>query len=144
MADIYSKVEAYNAVGGNDAGATVGANSRKTKHDTFNYGTPAIYPIVVVRTDEGNFTGHASSGSDFQKVVAVIQTRAEIYGIGEVDGTEFSVFVNWNTTAQDDGEYEPNYLTQLDYLEAEILAATGITARVDAGKIVGQTLANNC
>ena len=145
MADIYSKVEAYNAVGGNDAGATVGANSRKTKHDTFNYGTPKIYPLVISRTDEGNFTGHASANSDFHKVVAAIQTRAEIYGIGEVETTYFTILVNWNTLAQDDlaseNTGEPEVLAgDLDYLEDEIFDATGITVQVFHGKIVGSEI----
>lgn len=138
MADLYAQT-----ISG-DSAYTVGANSRKTAQDTFNYGTPAIYPIVVIRTDEGDWTGHASAGSDFHKVVTAIQTRAEIYGIGNISSAQFSVFVNWNTMAADDGEYEPNVDEQLDYLEAEILAATGITVQVDAGKIVGGALANNC
>ena len=140
MADLYSQVVRGDGVGS----YTVGANARKTAQDTFNYGTPAIYPIVVIRTDEGDWTGHASAGSDFHKVVAAIQTRAEIYGIGDVSGNQFSVFVNWNTMAQDDGEYEPNDNEQIDYLEAEILAATGIGVQVDAGKIVGGALSNDC
>jgi hypothetical protein len=137
MADAYSQT-----ISG-EVATTLGANSRKFKHDTFNYGTPAIYPIVIVR-DTGDWDGYADSNSDLQKVLTVVQTRAEIYGIGEVDSELVAVFVNWNTMAADAGEEEPNYDDQLDYLEAEILAATSIVVRVDAGKIVGGTLENNC
>jgi hypothetical protein len=146
MADIYSKIEAYNAVGGNDTGATVGANSRKTAHDTFNYGTPAIYPLVVTRTDEGDWTGHADAGSDFHKVMAVIQTRAEIYGIGEISGTVFTLLVNLNTLAQDDNDYDdvPGDDADLDYLATEISNATSIGVEIENGKIVGENIANDC
>ena len=148
MPDIYGKVEAYNAAGSNDAGAAVGANTRKTTHDTFNYGTPRIYPLVVTRTDEGDWTNFANSGSDFHKVMAVIQTRAEIYGIGEISGTQFSILVNWNTLAQDndpdENTGEPDVdVGDLDYLETEIDDATGIAVTIYHGKIVGDDIDYN-
>jgi hypothetical protein len=139
MADAYSQT-----ISG-EVATTLGANNRKTKHDTFNYGTPTIYPLVVSRTDEGSFTGHADANSDFHKVIAVIQNRAEIYGIGEVENTYFTILVNWNTLAQDDlasentGEPEVQ-AGDLDYLENEIDDATGITVQVFHGKIVGSEI----
>jgi hypothetical protein len=79
-----------------------GANAQKATHDTFNYGTPRIYPLVFIRNDEGDWTGYASSGSDFFKVINYLQGRGvEIYGIGEVDGSQFSIFVNWEKTPKD-------------------------------------------
>jgi hypothetical protein len=138
MADLYSLTP-------QGMTSTFGANAKKTTHDTFNYGTPKIYPLVVSRTDEGNWTGHASSGSDFHKVMTVIQSRAEIYGIGEIENTYFTILVNWNTLAQDDNASENTGEPQtdsgdLDYLEDEIEDATGITVQVWHGKIVGSTI----
>ena len=141
MADLYNQIIRGDGV----STYTFGQNSQKTTHSTFNYGTPKIYPLVVERVDEGSFTGHADSGSDFHKVVAVIQTRAEIYGIGEVETTRFTILVNWNTLAQDNVANENTGEPQtdngdLDYLETEILNATGIDVQVWHGKIVGSEI----
>jgi hypothetical protein len=75
MADLYS---------------SIGQNNQKVTEDTFNYGTPRVYPLVINRNDEGNWAGYADSGSDFFKVINYLQGRGvEIYGIGEVSGTGF-------------------------------------------------------
>jgi hypothetical protein len=148
MPDIYGKVEAYNASGSSDAFAAVGANSRKTKHSTFDYGTPKIYPLVVIRNDEGDWTDHQLSNSDFHKVIAVMQTRGEIYGIGDVSGANFTVLVNWNTQAQDttvsENASEPEIEDgDLDRLEDEVNAATGIGVNIYHAKIVGNSISYN-
>jgi hypothetical protein len=148
MADIYAKVEAYNASGSSDAGASLGANTRKTTEATFNYGTPNIYPLVITRTDESDWTGYADSNSDFHKVMTVIQSRAEIYGIGEVSGTQFTILVKWNTLAQDDTASENTGYPQvvsgdLDYLETEVNDATGITVTIYHGKIEADDISYN-
>ena len=142
MADAYSQT-----ISGGVA-TTLGANAKKTTHNTFNYGTPKIYPLVITRTDEGDWTGYANSDSDFHKVMTVIQTRAEIYGIGEVSGTQFSILVNWNTLAQDDtaseNTGEPDVDNgDLDYLENEISNLTGIFVTIYHGKIVGDDINYN-
>ena len=142
MADAYSQT-----VSG-EVATTLGANAKKTTHDTFNYGTPRIYPLVITRTDEGDWTNYANSDSDFHKVMAVIQTRAEIYGIGEVSGTQFSILVNWNTLAQDDtaseNTGEPNVdVGDLDYLENEINNATSIAVTIYHGKIRADNIVYN-
>lgn len=139
MADLYSQ-----AIGS----TTFGANAKVTKHDTFNYGTPVIYPLVVQRTDEGDWTGYASSGSDFNKVMTVIQGRAEIYGIGEIEGIYFTILVNWNSLAQDNTPSENTGSPQtddgdLDYLQTEIFNATGVDVRIHHGKIVGDDIDYN-
>lgn len=144
MADLYSQV----VVGDGVSTYTVGANNRKTTHGTFNYGTPKIYPLVLEREDAGNFTGHADANSDFHKVMAVIQTRAEIYGIGEVENARFTILVNWNTLAQDatasENTGEPNAdAGDLDYLQTEIFNATGVDVRVYHGKFVGSEIDYN-
>ncbi len=125
-----------------------GVNYKKTQHDFQNFGTPAIYPLVIERTDAGDFTGHADNNSDFHKVMTVLQSRCEIYGVGEVEGARFVIFVNWNTLAQDNTASEntgsPNVaLGDLDYLEDEIDTATGITVQVFHGKVVGSEIDYN-
>ena len=117
-------------------------NTRKITDDTFNYGTPNIYPLVITRTDEGDWTGHANSGSDFYKVVNYMQGRGvEIYGIGEVSGTQFTILVNWNTLPQDDDADEttgePNTSNgDLDTMENEIDDNLSIGVQIFHGKIV--------
>jgi hypothetical protein len=141
MADAYSQT-----ISGEAGAATLGANNRKTKHDTFNYGTPRIYPLVFIRTDEGDWTGHADSNSDFHKVINYLQGRGvEIYGIGEVDGSQFSIFVNWEKTPKDDGDdQEPNANDDIDLFEDEISTLLSIGVNIEYGKIQGGALANDC
>ena len=145
MADLYSQV----IVGDGVSTYTVGANNSKTEHDTFNFGTPNIYPLVVTRTDEGDWDGHASSGSDFNKVVTYMQNRGvEIYGIGQVSGTQFTILVNWNTLPQDDtadeNTGEPNIADgDLDYMENEISSKLNIGLTIYHGKIVADDINYN-
>lgn len=132
---------AYGQTISGEVATTLGDNSRKTRHDTFNYGTPTIYPLVIVNNDS-NWTDFANSDSSFHKVMTVIQSRAEIYGIGEVEDNDVTILVNWNTLAQDDTASENTGSPQvdtgdLDYLAAEILAATGINVKIWHGKFVG-------
>lgn len=140
--------DAYGQTISGEVATTLGANARKTKHNTFNYGTPVIYPLVVSRTDEGDWTNYANSGSDFHKVMAIIQGRAEIYGIGEISSTYFIILVNWNTLAQDntasENTGEPDVDNgDLDYLENEISDATGIGVQIFHAKFVGNTIEYN-
>ena len=135
MPDIYSKVEAYNAAGSNDSGASVGANSRKFGHDTFSFGTRNISPLVLVASG-GEFASDQSSNSDFYKVMQVVQSRCEIFGIGEVGNTQATLFVADDTLYADEGdERAPTSTPDIDLLQAEILAATGLTVRVYNGKV---------
>jgi hypothetical protein len=123
----------------------LGGNTRKTKHDTFNYGTPRIYPLVFIRNDEGDWTGYADSGSDFHKVVNYLQGRGvEIYGIGEVSGGTFSIFVNWEKTPKDAGQEEPADTGDLDLLQDEISTLLNIGLAIEYGKIQGGALDNDC
>jgi hypothetical protein len=126
--------------------ASIGQNAQRITHDTFNYGTPRIYPLVIIRTDEGDWTGHANSGSDFYKVVNYLQGRGvEIYGIGEVSGSQFSIFVNWEKTPKDDGDdQEPNANDDIDLFENEISTLLSIGVNIEYGKIIGGALANDC
>lgn len=141
MADAYSQT-----ISG-EVATTLGANARKTTHDTFNYGTPRIYPIVVNR-NAGNWNDYADSNSDFHKVMAVIQTRCEIYGIGEIDPTtsQFTLLVNLNTLVQDTNDYDdvPNITDTISILGTEIQNATGIAVNVENGKIVNGSLLSDC
>ncbi len=124
-------------------------NAQKVTHDTFNYGTPNIYPLVITRTDEGDWTGYANTGSDFFKVVNYMQGRGtEIYGIGEISGTQFTIFVNWNTLPQDNSASENQGYPQiasgdLDFMENEISNDLGIGVTIYHGKVVGDTIGYN-
>ena len=126
-----------------------GANAQKVTHDTFNYGTPNIFPLVIQRNDEGSWTGFADNNSDFHKVLNYMQGRGvEIYGIGEVSGNYFTVFVNWNTLAQDSTADEnlgyPNIANgDLDYLENEISNNLSIGVNIYHGKIVADDIEYN-
>ncbi len=129
--------------------STIGSNSTRIKHDTFNYGTPNIYPLVITRTDEGDWTGYANANSDFFKVVNYMQARGvEIYGIGEVSGTQFSILVNWNTLPQDNTASEnlgyPNIVNgDIDFMENEINSELSIGVTIYHGKIVADDISYN-
>lgn len=139
MADAYSQT-----ISG-EVATTLGANARKTQHDTFNYGTPGISPLVVQRLDEGDFSNSGNANSDFHKVMAVIQTRAEIYGIGRIGGNFFTLLVRDDTLAADDGDDRaPNITEDLDYLEDEVFNATGIDCNIENGKIVSDGIDYDC
>jgi hypothetical protein len=122
-----------------DTYSSVGQNARKIKEDTFNYGTPAVYPLVIERNDEGDWTGDADSGSDFYKVVNYLQGRGvEIYGIGEISGTRFTILTNWEKVPKDAGNsQEPDDSSDIDLLQDEISSELSIGVRVFYGKIRG-------
>jgi hypothetical protein len=138
MPDLYS----------NSVASGLAINARKTAHDTFNYGTPAIYPLVIIRQDAGNFNNPSDNNSDFHKVMTVIQTKAEVYGIGEISGGSFTVLVHWNTLPQDSTANENTGSPQiingdLDYLATEINDIHGISVKVWHGKLQGSSLVYN-
>ena len=117
----------------------LGRNAQKIKHDTFNYGTPEVYPLVIERNDEGDWTGYADSGSDFFKVLNYLQGRGvEIYGVGEVSGTRFTILTNWGKVPKDEGNsQEPNDTSDIDLLQDEIDDLLSIGVNVFYGKIRG-------
>jgi hypothetical protein len=129
-----------------DLFSTVGVNAQRVTPDTFNYGTPRIYPLVIIRNDEGDWTGYADNGSDFYKVINYLQGRGvEIYGIGEIDGTIFTILTNWGNVPKDDGDsQEPNTNDDIDLLENEISTLLNIGVNVEYGKIVGNNINHNC
>jgi hypothetical protein len=131
MADLYS---------------SIGQNAQKVTHDTFNYGTPRIYPLVIIRIDEGDWTGYASTGSDFYKVVNYLQGRGvEIYGIGEVSGTVFTILTNWGKVPKDsNNSEEPNDDDDIDLFATEISTLLSIGVDVYYGKIQGSSISYNC
>jgi len=134
MADAYSQT-----ISG-EVATTLGGNSRKTTQDRVNFGTPDIRPLVIDKSS-GNWDNSDDPNSDFHKVMAVIQTRCEIYAIGQISNDKFTLLVNSNTLAADDGDPQaPTTIPDLDYLQNEINSATGIAVRVYNGKIVGNTI----
>jgi hypothetical protein len=126
--------------------SSIGQNAQKATHDTFNYGTPRVYPLVINRNDEGNWTGFADSGSDFFKVLNYLQGRGvEIYGVGEVDGTYFTILTNWGNVPKDSGnDLEPNNSDDIDLLQNEISTQLNIGVNVYYGKIKGDDISYNC
>lgn len=125
--------------------STIGYNSNIARTDKFDFGTPQIYPLVVNRNDEGDWTGSNLPDSDYFKVLRTIQNRAEIYGVGEISGTMFTLLVRWYTLAQDSGDsFEPNDEDDLGYLEQEISDSCGVGVNVWAGKIQGDNISYNC
>ena len=144
MPDIYSKVEAYNASGSNDAGSTAGANSRKFGADTFKFGTRNISPLVI-SVGSSEFADDQNSNSDFYKVMAVVQSRCEIFGIGNVTDSYATIFVADDTLYADAGDDRaPNDEEVLDLLAAEVLAATGITVNIYNGKVSSDDISYDC
>ncbi len=129
-----------------DIFSTEGVNAQRAKHDTFNYGTPAIYPLVIQRNDEGDFSGHENNGSDFYKVLNYLQGRGvEIYGVGEVSGNTFTVLTNWAKVPKDEGNsQEPNDNGDIDLLQDEISTLLSIGVNVFYGKIRGSGISYDC
>jgi hypothetical protein len=126
--------------------SSIGQNAQKVAEDTFNYGTPAVYPLVINRNDEGNWAGHADSGSDFFKVINSLQGRGvEIYGIGEVSGTVFTILTNWGKVPKDsNNSEEPNDDDDIDLFATEISTLLSIGVDVYYGKIQGSSISYNC
>lgn len=142
MADIYSRVEAYNADG--SAATTAGANTRKFGVDTFRFGTRNISPLVLYSA-AGDFANDQNSNSNFYQVMGVVQSRCEIFGIGEVGNNYATLFVADDTLFADSGDDSaPNDYEDLDLLEAEILAATGLTVKVYNGKVSNDDISYDC
>jgi len=125
--------------------SSIGQNAQKATEDTFNYGTPRVYPLVINRNDEGDWTGYADSGSDFFKVLNYLQGRGvEIYGVGEVNGTYFTILTNWGNVPKDAGEENPDNEGTDSLLEGEISTLLGIGVDVYYGKIKGDDISYNC
>ncbi len=83
-------------------------NWQKATH-TSNLGTPRLTYLVVNRTDGGDWEdgsgSHALSNSDFSKSILLLQARGvDIYDIGEVVGSRYTVAATANTCPLGDGE----------------------------------------
>jgi len=124
--------------------SSIGQNAQKIAHDTFNYGTPRVYPLVLVHGD--SWTGHADANSDLYKVINYLQGRGvEIYGIGQVSGSEVTVLTNWGNVPKDANDnQEPDDTSDIDLLTNEISTLLGITCRVWYGKIQGSNISYDC
>jgi hypothetical protein len=138
MADAYSQT-----ISG-EVATTLGANSRKFGNDTFRFGTRNISPLVIT-VGSNEFANDQNSNSDFYKVMAVVQSRCEIFGIGNVTNSEATLFVADDTLYADAGDDPaPNDDESLDLLEAEVLAATGITVSIYNGKVSADDINYDC
>ena len=137
MADAYSQT-----ISG-EAATTIGGNSRKFGHRTFQFGTRNISPLVLYSA-ASDFADSQNSNSSFYKVMAVVQSRCEIFGIGRVIDEEVTLFVADDTLYADSGDIRaPTNSQDIDLLEAEILAATGLTIKVYNGTVVADAIEYN-
>ena len=128
-----------------DLYASIGQNAQRVKEDTFNYGTPEVYPLVIQRVDEGGWGDYSANGSDFYKVLNYLQGRGvEIYGVGEVNGDYFTVLTNWGKVPKDAGEDQPDNEGTDALLQDEISTLLNIGVNVWYGKIVGDDISYNC
>jgi hypothetical protein len=138
MADAYSQT-----ISG-EVATTLGANSRKFGNDTFRFGTRNISPLVIT-VGSNEFADDQNSNSDFYKVMAVVQSRCEIFGIGNVTDSDAVIFVADDTLYADAGDDPaPNDEESLELLEAEVLAATGITVSIYNGKVSSDDINYDC
>lgn len=137
MADAYSQT-----ISG-EVATTLGANSRKFGNQTFRFGTRNISPLVIFSA-AGDFANDQNSDSNFYKVMGVVQSRCEIFGIGNVTDNYATLFVADDTLYADDGDTRaPNDGADIDLLQAEILAATGLTVRVYNGIVTADVISYN-
>lgn len=97
MADIYDQIP-----GGMTS--AVGANARRTLADESRFGTPDLTLLIIdINNDEETsvyFTdgeGGESAASEYNstlfKTLQALQTRCEIYKVGQVDDVQVGVFV---------------------------------------------------
>ena len=135
---------AYSQTISGEVATTLGGNSRKFGNDTFRFGTRNISPLVIT-VGSNEFANDQNSNSDFYKVMAVVQSRCEIFGIGNVTNNDAVIFVADDTLYADAGdEPAPNDQESLDLLEAEVLAATGITVSIYNGKVSSDDINYDC
>ena len=135
---------AYSQTISGEVATTLGGNSRKFGNDTFRFGTRNISPLVIT-VGSNEFANDQYSNSDFYKVMAVVQSRCEIFGIGNVTDSDAVIFVADDTLYADAGaDPAPNDEESLDLLEAEVLAATGITVSIYNGKVSSDDINYDC
>ena len=121
-----------------------GVNYKKTQQDFVNFGTPAIHPLVVLH-QTGSWTNPENNDSEFHKVMTILQTRMEIYAVGQVSGNAFTLLVVDGTLAADSGDDRaPNNYEDLDYLASEISSGCGVSVRIFNGKIEGTNISYDC
>jgi hypothetical protein len=134
---------AYSQTISGEVATTLGANSRKFGHRTFSFGTRNISPLVLYSAAE-DFADSQDSNSSFYKVMAVVQSRCEIFGIGRVVDDNATIFVADDTLYADPGDNRaPTNSEDIGLLEAEILAATGLTVKVYNGTVVADEIEYN-
>jgi hypothetical protein len=147
MADIYSKIEAYNAVGGNDAGATVGANARKTDQ-VYNTGTRQLVflQLEVTCVTDNLDTNYASANSNFSKLMSILQQRIEVYGVGEPSTNAVTVITTKDSlamTAAEEADPGDDVDVIMNMIEAESAIFSNATVYWGS-KINGWNLENDC
>jgi hypothetical protein len=108
MADLYA------ATISGDSAYTVGANARKTLADESRFGTPDLTVLLLdINNDEetsvyfaleGDESTALESNSTLFKALQALQTRVEIYKVGQVDSSQVSVIVRSSSVPLSAGE----------------------------------------
>jgi hypothetical protein len=146
MADLYGQVLRGDGV----STYTVGANTRKTLTDESRFGTPDLTLLVididndetssVYFTDgEGDEDTALESDSTLFKALQALQTRVELYKVGQVDNTEVSVFVRSSSVPLSAGEELEDGDTNA-ILSALLSAALGVSVEVWHAELDGDDI----
>lgn len=145
MADLYGQVLRGDGVGS----YTVGANARKTLADESRFGTPDLTLLVididnneetsVYFADEGNEDTALESNSALFQALQALQTRVELYKVGQVDSDKVSVIVRASSVPLSAGEALEDGDTNA-ILSAELSAAMGVPIEVWHAELDGDDI----
>jgi hypothetical protein len=124
-----------------DLYASIGGNAKKVTEDKHNLGTPQLTFLTVAGTLSASAVD-LGSAAFLNAIAQGVQGFAEVYGVGEVDGSspyDVVFMVNANTLNKWDTTTNAN--ANFSRMEAAILAAVnGVTAAtVDAVAVTETT-----
>jgi hypothetical protein len=142
MADIYDQIP-----GGMTS--AVGANARKTVADESRFGTPDLTLLIidinndeetsVYFADEGDESTALEPNSTLFKALQALQTRVELYKVGQVDSSEVTVIVRSSSVPlTGDEELEDGDTNSI--LSAELSTALGVDVDVWHAELDGNDI----
>jgi len=145
MADLYSQVIRGDGV----STYTVGNNTRKTLADESRLGTPDLTLLIIIINNtetsvyftdgEGDESAAVAGNSTLFKALQALQTRCEIYKVGQVDDAAVSVLVRATSVPlASDEELEDGDTNSL--LSSELSAALGVDVDVWHGELDGSSV----
>jgi hypothetical protein len=143
MADLYA------ATISGDSAYTVGDNARKTLADESRFGTPDLTVLLIdINNDEESsvfFTGEGGEAdatepnSTLFKTLQALQTRVELYKVGQVDSSQVSVIVRGSSVPLT-GDEELEDGDENTILSAELSAALGVDVSVWHAELDGDDI----